>query len=64
MELKNPSAVIVDAMSYGTNTTVFNPSAGPLAEHHSLERLVLTVDTDTASDWVDNASPTPDAPHP
>lgn len=64
VELKNPSAVTIDGMSYGTITTIFNPSAGPLAENHSLERLVLTVDTDTAADWVDNASPTPDAPHP
>lgn len=64
LELKNPSATTIDAMSYGTNTTIFNPSAGPLAEAHSLERLVLTVDTDTAADWVDNSSPTPDAPHP
>jgi hypothetical protein len=49
----------VDAMSYGSNVSVFNPSVPVVAEGHSLFRSSLLVDTDTATDWVDDATPSP-----
>ncbi len=52
------STTTVDAMSFGTNTVGFNPSAPDVADGHSLARSSLTTDTDTASDWIDVTSPT------
>lgn len=57
--LKNLSSTTIDAMNYGSNTTVFNPGVSTVAEGHSLYRTSLTTDTDAATDWSDNASPTP-----
>ncbi len=57
--LKNAASTTIDAMSYGTNTSVFNPSAPDVVAGHSLKRTSLTIDTDTASDWADAASSTP-----
>jgi len=51
--------VIVDAVSYGGDTTAFDPSAMDVLEGHSLRRSNLTTDTNTAIDWEDNATPTP-----
>ncbi len=57
--LKN-AGVTVDALSYGSTTpSVFNPPAPDVAEGHSLARINLTSDTDTASDFEDRAIPSP-----
>ena len=49
----------VDALSWGSDTTVFNPAAPDVAEGHSLERYPANADTDTANDFVDQATPAP-----
>lgn len=57
--LNDGAASQVDAMSWGNNTDVFDPSAPDVSEGHSLERCELGDDTDTALDWVDLETPTP-----
>jgi hypothetical protein len=53
------AGTLVDALSYGTNTSVFSPAAPDVADGHSLFRTTLTVDTDTAADWAELATSTP-----
>jgi hypothetical protein len=57
--LKNPSGLVVDQMSYGTDTTIFNPSCIDIAEGHSLERGPLGFDTDINNNFVERENPTP-----
>lgn len=57
--LKNNSGVVIDSMSYATNTDVFDPAAVDVVDGHSLKRSSLSVDTNTAADWVDSTSPNP-----
>jgi len=59
--LKNASGVTVDQMSYGTNTTVFNPACPDVAQGHSLTRSPLGHDTDSKNDFIDSTNPTPGA---
>jgi len=61
--LKNDEETEIDALSWGNDTSVFNLSG--VAEGHSLARTIRPspanpVDTDTAGDWSDVDSPTPD----
>lgn len=56
---KDSSGKIVDQVSYGTDTTIFTLAG--VSDGHSLSRKNLGVDTDTAADFIDNASPTPGA---
>ena len=53
------SDAIVNAMSYGNKTTFLDPSAPDVPAGHSLERVPANVNTDTAKDWMDQASPDP-----
>ena len=57
--LKDGEGTVVDQMSYGTDTTAFDPACPDVAEGHSLERSPANVDTDTAADWIDQEFPTP-----
>jgi hypothetical protein len=57
--LINAASTTVDAMSYGTVVTGFDPAAPDVADGHSLSRTSLTADTDTAGDWQDTEVPTP-----
>lgn len=57
--LLNAEDIAVDAVSYGTNTTAFNPSVLGAAQGHSIERAALQADSDTAADWEDRVNPTP-----
>lgn len=50
---------IVDAMSYGDETTFFDPPCPGVSAGHSLERSPANVDTDTAEDWIDQEFPNP-----
>jgi hypothetical protein len=55
--LKNASDAIIDAMSYGDDATYFElPLSG---KGKSLARIVKGYDTDSATDWVINATPNP-----
>lgn len=60
--LKNsacPSGTTVDQISWGNDTTAFNPGIGIVADGHSSERDPDGVDTDTALDFADRITPTP-----
>lgn len=55
--LKDASGHVVDALSWGSDNSIFN-LAGTVAGH-SLERLVPGFDNNLASDFVDRNPPTP-----
>jgi len=57
--LKDTMATIIDALSYGNNETIMLPPSQDVAAGHSLERQPAGLDTDEASDFVDNPNPTP-----
>ncbi len=50
---------LVDAVSWGSSTFAFDPSAPDVAEGHSLERNPADHDSDSAADWMDQPNPTP-----
>ncbi len=53
---------LVDAMSWGSSTWAFDPSAPDVAQGHSLARSPAGADTDTAADWIDQPTPSPGQP--
>lgn len=56
--LLNSSSTIIDQLSYGTDTTVFaSPPLAPTSGQ-SLARIPNGIDTDSATDWVIDSSPT------
>jgi hypothetical protein len=57
--LLDPTGKIIDALSYGDDNTVMLPPCGDVPEGHSLERQPAGLDTNQASDFVDNATPSP-----
>lgn len=57
--LRDDNSIEVDELSYGTDTTVFNPSITNVAEGHSIERSPVGIDTNTAADFIDRVTPTP-----
>ncbi|MEX2247318.1 MAG: lamin tail domain-containing protein [Dehalococcoidia bacterium] len=62
--LRDPSGALVDALSWGSDTSIFDPAADDVPAGHSLERRRPGVDTNAAGDFVDNESPSPGAPLP
>lgn len=50
---------LVDAVSYGNNTDAFDPAVAGVTHGSSIARSSLSGDTDTAADWVENATPNP-----
>lgn len=59
VKLSDGSGLTIDQMSYGSDVSIFKLKGVP--DKHSLTRGTLGVDTDTAADFIDNASPTPGA---
>lgn len=57
--LMNTASTTIDAISWDANTTVMNPSIVGVAAGHSIARSSFTVDTNTATDWIDRTTPTP-----
>lgn len=57
MILKDADGVEVDAMSYGSDTYAFDPSAPDVDEGHALGREPLGFDSNTANDWKDFGPP-------
>lgn len=57
--LKDNISNVVDQMNYGDDTAVWNPARAGVAVGYSLERSPVGKDTDTASDFVDQSSPSP-----
>jgi len=62
LRLLAPDGTVVDAMSYGTNTSAFAPSCPGVAAGQSLARVPSWLDTDTAADWAPQQLPNPGAP--
>jgi len=60
--LRNPSADLVDSVSWGTNTDAFDPSVLGVGNGESIERVNPDIDTDTSVDWTSNSNPTPGVP--
>jgi len=57
--LRDSTGKIVDSVSWGTDTRVYNPPIPTYADGHSLARNQLQTDNHVASDWFDLNSPTP-----
>ncbi|HID87174.1 MAG TPA: hypothetical protein EYP55_07310, partial [Anaerolineae bacterium] len=62
--LRDDQGTIIDALSYGDDTSVFDPPCPDVAPGHSLERSPAGHDTDRADDFVDQAAPSPGQPIP
>ncbi len=59
--LRNAATTTIDSLSWGATTTAFVSGSGApdVVPGHSLFRTSLSVDTDTAADWADDATPNP-----
>ena len=57
--LRDSTGVVMDAMSYGGDSSQLDPPCPDVAAGHSLERSPAGHDTDQASDFVDQSNPTP-----
>ncbi len=57
--LRDGAGNVMDAMSYGDDTTAFAPSAPAVAPGNSLERDPIGWDTDRAIDFTERRPPTP-----
>ena len=58
LTLKDSSGAVVDGLSWGSNTTVLNPSAGVDSSTNTNQRNSTGTDTDTSADWT-RAAETP-----
>lgn len=59
LTLRNADGAAVDAVSWGSNSSAFNPAAASVPYGSSLARSTLTKDTNTANDWISRGTPTP-----
>ena len=59
VHLVNPTGQEIDAMSYGSNTDVFTPSAPTPDRGDSVGRVPNGADSDTAFEWEEFNTPTP-----
>jgi predicted ribosomally synthesized peptide with SipW-like signal peptide len=57
--LKNASGTVIDAMSYGNDNSQLNPPVPLSGKGKSLARIIKGYDTDSATDWIINATPNP-----
>lgn len=57
--LRNASNAVVDAVSWGSNTDAFNPSVSAVADGSSIIRSSVLSDSNAASDWTGDTTPTP-----
>jgi len=59
LNLVDPAGKIIDSLSYSEDNTIMLPPCQDVPEGHSLERQPAGLDTNQASDFVDNATPSP-----
>ena len=57
--LLDASGKVADGVSWGDDASVLSPAIVAVAPGHSIERSPAGKDTDAASDFVDNSSPSP-----
>ena len=62
--LADGQGLVVDAISWGTDSSRLDPSVGDAPAGHSIERRIPGADHDRADDFVDNAQPSPGGPLP
>jgi hypothetical protein len=59
--LRDRSGALVDAVSWGTDASVFSPAIPDVPSGHLIERRIAGQDGDVASDFIDNMHPSPGA---
>jgi hypothetical protein len=59
LALVRPDGVLVDAISWGTDTSARDPSITDVPEGHSIERRTPGGDRDASDDFADNEQPSP-----
>lgn len=59
LALYDSSDNLLDVVAWGGGIAMFSPPVPDVDKGHSIARIVKGVDTDTASDWEDLASPNP-----
>lgn len=59
LQLFDAAGRLVDALSWGSNRTVFDPAVHDVPPGHSVARWNPDSDTDTAADWADAFPPEP-----
>lgn len=59
LALIDATGTVIDALSWGNNTAIFDPSAPDIKTGHSLQRVPPSRDTNTAADWRESDEPTP-----
>jgi hypothetical protein len=57
--LLDPAEEWSDALSWGNSNMAFDPPIAKVPEGYTLERKPASVDTDSAMDWIGQASPNP-----
>ncbi len=57
--LADAAGAVVDAISWGKDTSVFDPPVGDVPSGHSIEREFAGVDSNSVEDFVDNERPSP-----
>ena len=58
LSLRLPDNTIIDALSWGTLTTFFNPSVTGSTNGKTMSRFPNGIDTNTAIDWISTSSAT------
>jgi len=59
LRLIDSTGGVIDELSYGDDSSLMSPSCSDVRAGHSLERRLAGLDTDGASDFVENGDPTP-----
>ncbi|MFN8423870.1 MAG: lamin tail domain-containing protein [Anaerolineae bacterium] len=62
LQLADAAGQVVDALSWGDNTSAFDPPIPAAPGGDSLERVPAGRDTNVAGDWIVQATPSPGAP--
>ena len=62
LQLADGAGSVIDALSWGDNTSAFDPPAPAAPGGSSLERVPAGRDSNVAADWVVQATPSPGAP--
>jgi len=59
VELYDNTGRLIDAVSWGDDTSAFEPSVPSVSKGHSIERSPRGRDSNTSSDFIDQMNPTP-----
>jgi hypothetical protein len=59
LSLLDPTSQVIDALSYGDDSSFMTPPCPDVEAGHSLERRAARLDTDLAADFAENEAPSP-----